>query len=524
MSLRVRLTLFYTLFLAIVLGLVATAVYAFTQRSLTRSLEENTKEIFERIDALEYAEEGVKTLPQNAYFLIRPFATKPISWEDLKQGLTIQPDEPPIAKLPASSAALSFLNQQGISFRSAGSYVHQNPSRDDLFDYLSDDEVKALFDTQQSFARFRVNGNDLIAYTKRGTFEIESIREEPSRAPALFMVALPFPSSTLSGLRSLLFRTTLIAFGVFALGVWLLSSRVLLPVKRVTRAATLVSGRDLSQRVPIPKSKDEMHDLAESLNHMLDRLQESFDTQRRFTADASHELRTPVTAIVGHANYLLRRTQPSDEQKDSLTVIRREAERMAKLVNDLLELARADAGFSISREPMNLVDVAEAVHMEIAPVAGHAEIVVSTAEPLAEVSGDASRLKQVMLNLVQNALNAGATQITMSIQNERKQVRLEILDNGPGIPKESIPHLFDRFYRVDGARSTRGNGSGLGLAIVKWIVNQHEGTVTVESRIGEGTVFTVLLPSLNPKATEVNILQTFAGVRPPSKTSSASSG
>ncbi|MCA9835805.1 MAG: HAMP domain-containing histidine kinase [Trueperaceae bacterium] len=519
MSLRVRLTLFYTLFLAIVLGLVATAVYAFTQRSLTRSLEENAREIFERIEALEYAEQGVKTLPQNAYFLIRSYGTKPLFWEDLKQGFTVQPDQPPIAKPPISSSNLSFLNQQGIVINQTN-YVHQNPSREDLFNHLSDEDLKTLFDIKQTNSRIRFDSTDLIAYVKSGSFGIESSETE-IRVPAVFMVALPFPIDTLTGLRSLLLRTALIAFIVFAAGVWLLSSRVLQPVKRVTKAAMLVSGRDLSQRVPVPKTKDEMHALAESLNHMLDRLQESFDTQRRFTADASHELRTPVTAIVGHANYLLRRTKPTEEQKDSLTVIRREAERMAKLVNDLLELARADAGFSISREPMNLVDVVEAVHMEVAPMAGSADITVSAPEPLAEVLGDASRLKQVVLNLVQNALNAGATQVTISVQNEKKQVRLEVLDNGPGIPQEAIPHLFDRFYRVDGARSTRGNGSGLGLAIVKWIVSQHEGTVQVESRVGEGTVFTVMLPSLNPKATETNILmQTFVGARAHSKPSS----
>ncbi len=520
MSLRVRLTLFYTLFLAVVLGLVATAVYIFTQRSLTNSLEENAKEIFERIEALEYAEQGVKTLPQNAYFLIRSYGTKALSWEDLKQGFTVQPDQPPIAKPPVSSATLSFLNQQGLVINQTN-YVHQNPSREDLFNHLSDDDLKTLFDIKQTYSRMRFNSTDLISYVKSGSFGIESSDTELIKVPAIFMVALPFPTDTLTGLRSLLLRTALIAFAVFAIGVWLLSSRVLQPVKRVTRAAMLVSGRDLSQRVPVPKTKDEMHALAESLNHMLDRLQESFDTQRRFTADASHELRTPVTAIVGHANYLLRRTKPSEEQKDSLTVIRREAERMAKLVNDLLELARADAGFSISREPMNLVDVVEAVHMEVAPMAGSANISVSAPEPLAEVLGDASRLKQVVLNLVQNALNAGANQVTISVQNEKKQVRLEILDNGPGIPQEAIPHLFERFYRVDGARSTRGNGSGLGLAIVKWIVSQHEGTVSVESRVGEGTVFTVMLPSLNPKATEVNLLmQTFVGTRTQSKPSS----
>jgi signal transduction histidine kinase len=244
---------------------------------------------------------------------------------------------------------------------------------------------------------------------------------------------------------------------------------------------------------------------------MLDRLQESFETQRRFTADASHELRTPVTAIVGHARYLLRRTRPTPEQIDSLTVIQREAERMGKLVNDLLELARADAGFQVHREPMNLVEVLEAVRDGLAPVSGATEVVVDCAVPLLEVEGDPARLKQVALNLVQNAIDAGAKRVTLHLERDGANAVLEVLDDGPGIPAEALPHLFDRFYRVDGARSTRGNGSGLGLAIVRWIVQMHDGTVEVRSRVGEGTVFTVTLPAVDAKASEAHARLTDVG-------------
>jgi signal transduction histidine kinase len=161
--------------------------------------------------------------------------------------------------------------------------------------------------------------------------------------------------------------------------------------------------------------------------------------------------------------------------------------------------------------------VVEAAHKAIAPVATGTNITLSMKEPLIEVSGDASRLKQVILNLVQNAVNAGSKNVTVSVylDKNKQDVNLEVLDDGPGMPAEALPHIFDRFYRVDGARSTRGNGSGLGLAIVKWIVQQHEGTVSVESKLGEGTVFTVVLPLLNPRQTEMGnfLAQTFAGVR-----------
>ncbi|HZJ08214.1 MAG TPA: HAMP domain-containing sensor histidine kinase, partial [Trueperaceae bacterium] len=320
---------------------------------------------------------------------------------------------------------------------------------------------------------------------------------------AAFFVGVPagMMAVTLEQLARDLIATVLIAFLAFALGVWILAERVLGPLKRVTAAAALVSGSDLSQRVPLSTNRDEIRDLGVAINNMLGRLEESFETQRRFTADASHELRTPVTAIAGHASYLLRRTQPTEPQRESLAVIQRESERMGKLVNDLLELARADAGFTINKEPMNLVEVVDLVKEEVSRLPTEAVMSVSAPQPLAEVVGDAERLKQVVLNLVLNAINAGASHVTVTVAREGKQVRLEVLDDGAGMPPEALPHLFERFYRVDGARSGRGNGSGLGLAIVKWIVLQHGGTVTVESRLGEGSVFTVLLPALDPRKT-----------------------
>ncbi len=478
MPLRLRLTLFFTLFLAFVLIVVSATVYFLTQRSLVENLQEREIQAIAQLRSSDFLNEGVKTLPRDIYFESRllwlpPERINELSVQDIRDSFT-------------------FTAMRG------------NPTTESISRALSDNVYEEL--VQESFAFGRVQlegGSRLLVLSALASMRTDNRLDlDVPPAPVALFVGLPLPTERLAQLRRLLLYTSLSAFAVFALGVYILSRQVLLPVKKVTKAAAQVSGAELSQRVPVPRSRDEVQEMAVTLNHMLDRLEESFETQRRFTADASHELRTPVTAITGHANYLLRRTKPSPEQTDSLTVIRREGERMAKLVNDLLELARADAGFTVDRHPMNLVEVLEALHMELAPVAGHARIRVSTPQPLVEVSGDAARLKQVVLNLVQNALNAGADSITMSLLGEKNMVRLEVLDNGPGIPPEAIPHLFDRFYRVDGARSTRGNGSGLGLAIVRWIVQQHHGEVSVESRLGEGTVFTVLLPALHQKKAE----------------------
>ncbi len=461
MSLRLRLTLFFSLFIAVILTVVSLSVFSLTERFLDQSLRERAAEGLDRLDGALFYEFSA-LLPGDMIWdhQILGFEGIPINNVSHLRLFDVTPD--------AGEVQLRSL--------------------------LTEQNHQELVDTGETSLLTRLpTGEDVFLTARLGVIMFQS---GDQRYAALIVVGVPANSVTtaLNQLTSALFLTALVAFVVCALGIWFLSRGVLSPVNRITLAAARVSGADLSQRVPVPTSRDEIRELSVTLNRMLERLQESFETQRRFTADASHELRTPVTAIAGHASYLLRRTRPDPEQIDSLTVIRREAERMTKLVNDLLELARADAGFSIELEPMNLVEVAEAVHMEIAPVAGHADIRVSAAEPVLEVLGDPTRLKQVVLNLVQNALNAGATSIGISVSKDRSGVRMEILDNGPGIPEAAIAHLFERFYRVDGARSTRGNGSGLGLAIVNWIVQQHDGEVEVESQLGEGTVFRVLLP------------------------------
>ncbi|MFO7544098.1 MAG: HAMP domain-containing sensor histidine kinase [Trueperaceae bacterium] len=467
MRLRLQLTLVFGAFIAIILSAVAGSVYVLTERSLSVALEERAdRALTDLTSGASSIAEGLQRLPSDTYYqilLVGPADRVPDSVSALRAGVPY-----------ATNAGLAAL--------------------------LPDSAMQALIDQGEVTATVTSRGERLRILGRLGRIDFTA---QGRSVQAAFLVGIPagLVAQTLDQLTRDLVLTVVMAFLAFALGVWLLSERVLGPLNRVTEAAGRISGRDLGLRVPVTANRDEIRALSVSINHMLDRLQESFETQRRFTADASHELRTPVTAIVGHANYLLRRTDPTPDQVDSLTVIRREAERMAKLVNDLLELARADAGFTVHAEPMNLVEVVQSVVEAVRPMAGETVIEIDAPQPLAEVMGDFARLKQVVLNLVQNAINSGAKRVAVTVAPERNQVRLEVLDDGSGIPAEAQPHLFDRFYRVDGARSGRGNGSGLGLAIVKWIVQQHGGTVQVVSRLGEGSVFTVLLPALDPRAT-----------------------
>lgn len=467
MPLRLRLTFYFTGFLAVALLVAGSVVYALTQRSMTESIERRADQALEDLRAQGY-KEGASALPGDVHYLINLYVTPPQTPQDMRNGTIFD------------GRIYAGLQRNGPTTDPEG-----------IFNALDDRVYGALFEATEASTTLELDDGRFLRV--RAVTVAENVIAE---FPGVVLLGFPIAQDILHQLSDNLVRTMVLSFLGFGLLVWGVSKQMLMPLKRMTQAAARVSSQDLSQRVPVAPSRDELRELSDTLNHMLGRLQESFDTQRRFTADASHELRTPVTAIAGHVNYLLRRTKTSPEQLDSLIVIKREAERMGKLVADLLELARADAGFRVDRRKMNLVEVAEAVHMEIAPVAGQAAITVSPAQSVLMVMGDFDRLKQVMLNLIQNALNAGSTAVNVALYAERERVVIEIADNGPGIPSEALPHLFDRFYRVDEARSTRGNGSGLGLAIVKWVVEQHKGDVQVESHAGEGTVFMVYLPAL----------------------------
>jgi heavy metal sensor kinase len=472
MTLRLRLAIFTSAFIAVILSAVAVSVYLLTERSLGTAVEERARQALTDLSEGAIAT-GLQRLPGDAYYQIVLVETAP--------------------EVPRDVAGI----RNGVDYTQPAS-VRANPTADSLLALLPDRVLEELI------AGDELAGHVTLANQERlrvlGALGTIAFPNQQVALTAVILVGLPTSNVqlTLEQLARDLGLTVLLAFLAFAFGVWWLARQVLAPVQKVTQAAAHVSGKDLARRVPVPATDDELRALAVSINNMLDRLQESFETQRRFTADASHELRTPVTAIVGHAQYLLRRTNPTVEQVDSLGVIQREGERMAKLVHDLLELARADAGFQVQREPMNLLEVLEAVRDDLGPLSAPARITVDCAQPLLEVEGDPARLKQVVLNLVQNALDAGARHVQMQLQRDGRDVRFEVLDDGAGIPAEALPHLFDRFFRVDGARSTRGNGSGLGLAIVRWIVQQHGGSVEVRSRVGEGTVFTIVLPAHAP--------------------------
>ncbi|WP_027893951.1 sensor histidine kinase [Calidithermus chliarophilus] len=269
------------------------------------------------------------------------------------------------------------------------------------------------------------------------------------------------------------------------------------PIDQLNRAAQQIArSRDLSRRVEGRPGGDELSRLAETFNQMLSSLQEADNAQKRFVADASHELRAPLATIQGNLELLRRYPQmPAAEREKTLRMAEREAVRLSRLVNDLLTLARGDAGLPLRQAPVGLRAVAQEALTEARYLLRGQRLEAPELEE-AWVLGDRDHLKQLVLILLDNAIQytPEGGEVRLSLHAEGEEARLTVSDTGIGIPPEDLPHVFERFYRADPARSRNKGGSGLGLAIAHWIVERHGGAVTVESQVGRGTTVAVRLP------------------------------
>jgi len=277
-----------------------------------------------------------------------------------------------------------------------------------------------------------------------------------------------------------------------------LAGRALKPMQAVTQTARELTAGDLSRRIALPGPNDEIKQLADTFDGMLARLEAAFRSQQSFVADASHELRTPLTILQGHADLALSDPKTDAQQyRRALEIVSAETHRLSRVVASLLTLARADAGrLTVVREPVDLAELCEETLCRLRPLAERRTLTYEGPEPLVVV-GDSDWLRQLLLNLVENALHHTAPDgaVRISAEELNDQVRIELHDNGCGIPPEHLAHVFDRFYRVDKARSRARGGAGLGLAIARWIAEQHGGTIGLQSQPGVGSTVTVTLPA-----------------------------
>lgn len=303
-----------------------------------------------------------------------------------------------------------------------------------------------------------------------------------------------------------LFRSYLLMFAPALLlvaavvGHWM-SRRALAPVDALVHTAREIGGANLNSRLQKLNTGDELQRLSDTLNEMLDRIETAFQRVTQFTADASHELRTPVSLIRTEAELALRRSRGEEEYKESLRHILLEAERTTALIEQLLALARADAGReTLNMQPVDLYLALGGVVDGWKQVAAMRDLQFSTnlGRASAFVMGDESMLRRLVEVLLDNAFKYTPSpgSVRLSLGHEEDNAVIIVQDSGLGIAEEDQSKIFERFYRVDKARSRAQGGTGLGLAIAKWIVTQHRGTITVESRPGEGARFRVEFPKV----------------------------
>ena len=282
---------------------------------------------------------------------------------------------------------------------------------------------------------------------------------------------------------------------VAGFGGWWLAGAALSPVARMTKQASQIGIERLDERVDVPGTSDEIHDLAVTMNAMLERLERGVRDQRRFVADASHELRTPLAVMRAELEVRMRDPQLDREARQVLASVQQEVEEMGATVDDMLMLARADEGqLVLIREPLDLLEVASEVREALAPMAGSADVDVRIQGSTAPVLADRRRIEQVVRNLLANAIRyvGRGGHVVVDIWAENGEVGCVVRDDGPGISATALPHVFDRFYRSDTSRT--GSGSGLGLAICREILAAHDGVIRVESEPGRGSEFVFTLP------------------------------
>ncbi len=305
-------------------------------------------------------------------------------------------------------------------------------------------------------------------------------------------------------LRTALVLLALVAVGVGAAGGSTIAASALLPVARMTEtAAEIARSRDFHRRIRVDgDDEDELVQLGHTFDEMLASLDDAHRQQQRFVGDVSHELRTPLTIIRGNAELLAAGETSADEQREAIDHIRRETERLSRLVDQLLVLARADAVEAFAPRPVQLDEVLMETFADLHGVAGR-RLRVSAIDAVT-VNGERDRLKQLVLVLVDNALRyAPAGTVDVSIADDGTDAVLRVEDDGVGIAPTDLPHVFERFYRGQAARRLDASGSGLGLPIARWIVERHGGQIRIESHASHGTLVTARIPlARSPASTQ----------------------
>ncbi|MDT5269598.1 MAG: hypothetical protein QOH49_1784 [Acidobacteriota bacterium] len=472
---RSRLTLWYTCVLALVLVVFATAAYAYLARAVRERTDQSLADTVHSLVLNFTAEfEEDQTDDNAAEEVVRDFqlVDRQALIFDERGRVTASSAVPAGAsKRQAWPDATAFSNSLAGLTESA-----QKSGRDYSTIPFREDGIRACAASASS------HGRTFIVVVAQSLHEQEEGLEQVRRA---FYVAVPL---------ALLFA---------GLGGYFLARKSFAPVVEMGERAALINAANLGARLPVGRERSELGRLARTFNELLARLDVSFEQQRRFMADASHELRTPVAIVCGESEVALSQAaRSSEEYRESLTILHDEGRRLTRIVEDLFTLARADAGqYGLAPVTFYLDEtVAECVRA-VRSLATQHRIGLRCEYDGGELPlrGDEGLVRRMILNLLDNAIKytpAGG-EVQVELAREAKGYTIRIIDTGAGIPEEARPHIFERFYRADRARSRdggAGGGAGLGLSIASWIAEAHGGCVTLERTGERGSAFCITLP------------------------------
>jgi heavy metal sensor kinase len=454
LPIRLRLTAWYFAVLAVVLSAFGVSAYLEMRHSIHKTVDEE----------LQARAEGVHQLIE------RTIARG--AEDDLQEGLREH------TELRQGGALLQVSDEKG-------NWLYRSPIMDDYgvprpatlrkrpVDYLGKDIPLRIWSEKVS-----VGGQ---SYLIQSAFEMDDFYEALHDFALLLFISIP----------SLLVCAA-------AGGYWI-STRALAPVDQITQTARTISAQNLSSRLVVPKTRDELQRLSETLNGMLERLETAFKKITQFTADASHELRTPVAVMRTRAELSLRKARSADEYREVIAEVLDELEKTSKLIEQLMFLARADSGAeTLHFSATNVAEVLrEACHQGSA-LAEAKQIAFEEQIPGDSmwIQGDASSLRRLFLILIDNAVKytPASGQVEVSLQRNDGYAVAQVRDTGIGIAEVDLPSVFERFYRADKARTRESGGVGLGLSIGRWIAEVHAGTIEVQSSPGRGSIFQIRLP------------------------------
>ena len=458
MSLRLRFSLWAGGLLLAIMAAYGTIVYVNLARGLAASIDDSL-----RLGAAQAAEtlsleDGVAELPT-----LVPESADAAGLREL--GLTVRVLDPDGSVLEASGPT----RELAISADRLARAVSGQPDLSTLADPSGGDPVRV-------YTLPILEGGRLLGFVQAAE-SLGTLRDTLDHLLAALLLGGPLLAA------------------MAGVGGYFLAARALSPIDKIIRTARRISAQDLSSRLNLAHTDDEVGRLAAVFDEMLGRLDSAFQRERQFTADASHELRTPLAAMGAILSVVRERKRTPEEYEQALSDIAEESDRLRALTEDLLQLARGDLGQPAARVPVDLSALLSDVADAMRPLAEAKYLTLEChATTGLTIEGDSDNLIRLFVNLLDNAIKytvQGA--VTVAAERDPAGVTVTIADTGPGISAEHLPHIFDRFYRVETARDSRG--SGLGLAIARDIVSAHGGTISATSALGRGTTIVVQLPA-----------------------------